>query len=115
MRSRAAARRSTACRSRPPPRRSGARSPGRAGWGAQNGRGGPAKARPGLIRLRRRPSRPLAARVEHAPVLIDERARAAANGAHVIVVRGVALALRIRELRGVIGLARLIGGVDAPL
>jgi len=52
--------------------------------------------------------------VRDLPPLIDV-ARATANGAHVVVVRGVAAPLRVRELRGVVRLARVIGGVDAPL
>src|SRR5215475_12131991 len=52
--------------------------------------------------------------VRDLPPLIDVP-RAAADGAHVIVVRRVVAALRVGELRGVVLLARAIGGVDAPL
>src|SRR5438046_10279637 len=50
--------------------------------------------------------------VKDAPVLIDI-GRATADRPHAVVVRGIAPALRVVELRPVVRLARLIGGVDA--
>src|SRR5207247_6918756 len=54
----------------------------------------------------------LTTRVTHAPVLIDI-GRAAADCPHAVVVCGIASALRVVELRAVVRLAGLIGGVDA--
>src|SRR5689334_2157837 len=72
-------------------------------------------SRPAPISISRRSTQSRsAAAVRHLPPLIDV-ARGTTDGAHVVVVRGIAAAPRVRKLRGIVRLAGLVGGVDAPL